>query len=103
MISDYSSAIFDFLFTKRPGFIYATDIDEYSNERGLYYSIYDTPFSVAKNNDELCSAIDSFNEEEYIIKVDSFLKEKGCIEDGNASANIIDFINDIAYNIKSNK
>ena len=103
MISDYSSAIFDFLLTKKPGFIYATDIDEYSNERGMYYSIYDTPFSVAKNNDELCSVIENFNEEEYIVKVNRFLEEKGCIEDGNASANIIDFINSIAYNIKSDK
>ena len=103
MISDYSSAIFDFLLTKKPGFIYATDIEEYSNERGMYYSVYDTPFSVAKNNDELVSAIENYNEEEYLEKVKSFLEEKGCIEDGNASTRIIEFINSIAYNIKSDK
>ena len=92
MISDYSSCIFDYLLTKRPAFIYATDIDEYDKERGFYYSIYETPFSIASNNDELCKAVEEFNEEEYEDKVEEFLKGKGSIEDGNAAGRIIEFI-----------
>ena len=95
MISDYSSCIFDYLLTKKPAFIYATDIKEYEGERGFYYSLYDTPFDVAINNDVLSKAISNFNEEKYNNKVDEFLKEKGSIENGNASTNIIDFIDSL--------
>lgn len=92
MISDYSSCIFDYLLTKKPAFIYAVDIDKYENERGFYYSLYDTPFAIAKNDDELMKNIENFKEEDYIRKVEEFLKEKGSMEDGKASERIIDFI-----------
>ena len=95
MISDYSSAIFDYLLTRKPGFIYATDIEEYEGERGLYYSIYDTPFAIAKNNEELVQAIMNFDEEKYLKKVDEFLEEKGSMEDGHSSENILEFMNTI--------
>ncbi len=92
MISDYSSCIFDYLLTKKPGFIYATDIDEYDKERGFYYSLYETPFSIATNNDELCKMVEEFNEEDYENKVEEFLEGKGSIEDGNAAGRIIEFM-----------
>ena len=92
MISDYSSCIFDYLLTFKPAFIYATDIEEYNKERGFYYSLYDTPFSIAKNNGELLDAIDKFNEEQYKTKVKEFLDEKGSVEDGKAAEKIVEFI-----------
>ena len=84
-MTDYSSWIYDFLLTKRPGFIYAQDIDKYYNERGFYFSLYDTPFSVATNNTELIENIMQFDPVVYQSNVQKFLEEKGCIEDGNAS------------------
>ncbi|MBE5934334.1 MAG: CDP-glycerol--poly(glycerophosphate) glycerophosphotransferase [Lachnospiraceae bacterium] len=95
MISDYSSCIFDYLLTKKPGFIYATDMDKYDSERGFYYSLYDTPFSICKNNEQLCDAIQLFDEDKYIAKVDRFLQEKGSIEDGNAASKLIEFIENL--------
>ena len=44
LITDYSSCIYDFMLSRKPGFIYATDADKYNNGRGLYYSLTSTPF-----------------------------------------------------------
>ncbi len=91
-ITDYSSCIFDFMLTKRPGFIYATDIEEYNNERGFYYPLEQTPFPIARNNDELIQNILNFDYENYKQKVEDFLKEKGCMEDGHASERVVELI-----------
>ena len=36
-ITDYSSWICDYLLTKKTGFIFATDMQNYNTERGFYY------------------------------------------------------------------
>ena len=78
-ITDYSSCIFDFMLTRRPGFIFATDIEMYNNERGFYYPLETTPFPIATTNEELASNILNFDEKKYKSNVEAFLKEKGCI------------------------
>ena len=80
---------------KKPAFIYATDIEEYENERGLYYSLYETPFSITKNNDELLKAIDEFDEKQYLEKVEQLLDGKGSVEEGKASEKIVEFIDSL--------
>ncbi len=91
-ITDYSSWIYDFVLTGRPGFIYATDIEKYYSERGFYYPLNSTPFPVVINNSELIKAVKDFNMESYSEKVHSFLADKGCMEDGNASIRVADKI-----------
>lgn len=90
--TDYSSWIFDYIFTGRPSFIYARDIDEYVNSRGFYYPLTETPYSIAGSTEELCCNIENFNDEEYREKCNKFLNDKGCYEDGNASTRIADYI-----------
>lgn len=92
MVTDYSSAIFDFLLTKRPGFILAEDYDAYEQIRGFYYPLTDTPFPLAKTDEELLEQIGTFDEENYRQKIDTFLKEKGSVEDGNASKRVAELI-----------
>jgi CDP-glycerol glycerophosphotransferase len=92
VITDYSSAVFDFMLSYKPAFIYAVDIEKYNNERGFYYDIHTTPFAVAVNNDELCQNISKFNYDEYKNSVKRFLKEKGSFEDGKASERVADLI-----------
>ena len=94
-ITDYSSCIFDFMLTKKPGFIYATDIEEYNTERGFYYPLEETPFPIARNNEELIQNILNFDNEKYQQKVEKFLKDKGCIEDGHASERVVELIKEI--------
>lgn len=92
LITDYSSCIYDFMLSGKPGFIYATDIKKYDNDRGLYYPLTSTPFPVAENNDEMCKNIEEFNMQPYKIAVEEFLRDKGCIEDGQASKRVVELI-----------
>ncbi len=94
-MSDYSSWVFDFLLTGRPVFLYTPDIDKYDHDRGFYYPLASTPFSISRNMRELETAMREFDEDEYRRKVNAFLTEKGCYEDGHASERIADFIADL--------
>ncbi len=88
-ITDYSSWAYDYLLTRRPLFIYATDLEEYNTERGLDYPLETTPFPIANDNSELITKIEGFDNEIYQKKIDMFLKEKGCVEDGHAAERIV--------------
>lgn len=92
VITDYSSAIFDFLLTERPAFIYAPDYGNYKQMRGLYYPLEDTPFAVAADNQKLAENIRFFDENSYKEKVRLFLQEKGSVEDGNAAKRVTELI-----------
>ena len=80
------------MLSRKPGFIYANDIEKYNNLRGFYYPLESTPFPIATNNEELIKNIKDFDEENYKNKVEIFLKEKGCIEDGHASERVAKYI-----------
>ena len=91
-ITDYSSWIYDFMLTRRPCFIYASDLKEYNEDRGFYYKLETTPFMIAENTKQLCSNIKNFDRDTYERKLDCFLDDKGCMEDGMASRRIVDFM-----------
>lgn len=95
IITDYSSCIFDFMLSYKPGFIFAADIEKYNTERGFYYPLETTPFPIATNNNELIKNIEDFDIQNYKLKVKSFLEEKGCIEDGLASKKVVDLLEQI--------
>lgn len=86
VISDYSSSLFEFAVMKRPGFIYAVDIEEYKKIRDLYFSFDEIPFSVSASDAELVQAIRSFDEEQYQKKLHEFYDERlQMVEKGEAS------------------
>lgn len=91
-ITDYSSWIYDFMLMRKPGFIFATDIEEYNTERGFYYPIESTPFPIAVDNDELIDNILKFDETSYATNLEKFLEDKGCVEDGHAAERAVDLI-----------
>ena len=95
LITDYSSCIYDFMLSRKPGFIFATDVKKYDNSRGLYYPLTSTPFPVAQNNDEMAENIKNFDNDKYLVEVDQFLKGKGCIDDGHASERVVELIKEI--------
>lgn len=83
MVSDYTSAMFDFSLLQRPCFIYATDRDEY--DRGFYLDIDLLPFPFAEAEDQLISNIDSFDYNKYYHSLNRFKSEIwGIKEDGRA-------------------
>lgn len=92
-ISDYSSTALDFSHTRRPVFLYASDIDEYTKMRGLKEMYFRLPFSLAKNNDELVLNILNYNHDEYIKRYEDFMKiEYGNIDDGYASKRFVSYL-----------
>lgn len=95
-ITDYSSWICDFLLTKRPGFLIAKDLVSYQvEERDFAYPLSELPFSLAQSDEELRKNILEFNNDHFIKDCNRFLKNKGCIEDGNASRRIVKRIKEI--------
>lgn len=85
-ITDYSSWICEFLLMRRPGFLFATDYDSFQDkQRGLYYPLETMPYPLARNNDELISAVEDFKDEGFAEACNAFLKDKGCIDDGHAA------------------
>lgn len=94
-ITDYSSWICDFVLTKKPCFLYASDLNEYKDERGFYYPFSKTPFKLAKNNDELEKIILKFDEKSYAKKTKEYLDFVGCFENGTASKKVVDKIEEI--------
>ena len=94
-ITDYSSWMCDYVLTKRPGFLYIPDYEDYIKDRGFYYPLETTPFPIAKNNNELYEKIINFDENKYLKDVRKFLTDKGCLEDGEASKRIVNKIKEI--------
>lgn len=95
MITDYSSAIFEYVQTRKPGFLFVPDRKHYNGKLGLEYPLEETPFPIAVSNEELERNIFQFDEENYRVKVARFLKEKGSIDDGYAAKRFVDFLETI--------
>lgn len=94
-ITDYSSWIYDYVLTRRPGFIYATDIERYNNNTGLYYPLEETPFPIASSEVELVERIKKFDYTLYLQRVEQFLLDKESVDDGHCVERIVDWIENI--------
>lgn len=95
LITDYSSCMWDFSLMYKPCFIYATDIDQYKQERDFYTPMSEWPFPIATNTDELINNILNFNQEEYVEKVKRHHRALGSFEDGHACERACKLIEDI--------
>ncbi|MBQ6339474.1 MAG: CDP-glycerol glycerophosphotransferase family protein [Kiritimatiellae bacterium] len=91
-ITDYSSWIFDYVVTGRPGFIFATDVERYSVATGLCYPLEETPFPVAHNAQELFANVAGFDPQDYSWRVKRFLDKMECVDDGRSAARIADWL-----------
>ncbi|KAB1438251.1 CDP-glycerol glycerophosphotransferase family protein [Candidatus Galacturonibacter soehngenii] len=95
-VTDYSSWIYDYFFTKKPGFLYVPDIEEYTKkDREFLFPIEITPFPIAKNQRELCDQIACFDEKKYDIDYQRFYQEMNCYEDGHAAERVVDKLKEI--------
>ena len=98
VITDYSSVSLDFSNTRRPVFLYASDVDEYNKMRGLKPLYFHLPFPLCHNNDELNKAIMDFDERIYKQGLDRFQKILyGSIDDGHASERFVEKLKAFMY------
>lgn len=88
LITDYSSSMWDFSFTNKPGFLFVPDLDKYQNERGFYTPIETWPFAFAKTNEELCQQIMEWTPEFQIEKNKNHHELLESFEDGHATERI---------------
>lgn len=92
-LTDYSSAVFESMMIYLPGFLYADDLEDYIADRGdLFFDMYNLPFPVALNNEELVKNIEAFDETAYRKRVVAFMEETGIFEDGRASKRVAELI-----------
>ena len=98
LVTDYSSSVWDYSFTFRPIFLYATDLDNYNAERSFFVDIHDWPFPLAQNNAELEKAIRNFDEADFRKAVTAHHKMMGSFETGNATKTVCEFIESEAGN-----
>lgn len=95
-ISDYSSLIFEFALFERPIMFYVYDLEDYIDERGLYYNFDETsPGPICRTNEEMVDYIlhidEKFNKQEVIDFKYKFMRS--C--DGHATERILDYIESI--------
>lgn len=92
-ISDYSSVVFEYSLMERPMIFFVFDMDDYIDERGLYYEFDEiTPGPLFKTNDEIIDYIQHiearFDKQEVINFKNRFM----CSCDGHSSERIAKLI-----------
>lgn len=95
LITDYSSCIFDFALTKKPGFLFAPDLENYRQNRGFYTDISEWAFAFSKNNEELCELINTYDELIAIKKCQKYLEDIGSFEKGSSLEHIEKLVNSL--------
>ena len=85
LITDYSSVMFEAGFVKKPVFLFATDIEDYKQDRNFYFDLEQLPFPLATTNKDLLKQIECFSQSEYEMSVEAFNQSLGLQETGHAS------------------
>lgn len=97
LISDYSSALEDWVLTGRPGFMFTPDFDEYLSDRHFYYPLTDRPYPLAYSSSELCSLIRSYDSDVQRTSIQLFKQRFDFSDDGMGdeaiAGVIINFLN----------
>ncbi len=92
LISDYSSAYFDYAILNRPMFCFAYDMEEYQEKRGLYMDLEKSlPCPIDYNEDSLIEHIKTFDYTDACEATKVFHKKYAPFA-GNASKAVVDKI-----------
>jgi CDP-glycerol glycerophosphotransferase len=92
LITDYSSAMWDFSLTGKPCFIYAPDAADYSLHPGFHTPMSQWPFPIAGNSAELAEQITGFDAEQYAQDVAAHHQALGSYERGMARRSVRDIL-----------
>ncbi|GHU02854.1 hypothetical protein FACS1894147_05720 [Spirochaetia bacterium] len=92
LITDYSSCMWDFALTGKPGFLYMEDILQYKEERDFYTPIESWPYPHAASYTELKKLISNYDENESLKRIKEHFKLLNSYETGTAAKQISDLI-----------
>ena len=82
LLTDYSSVMFDFMYSQKPCFLYTPDRKEY--DRGYSWDIDELPFPAFCDNADINSTVINFSDDIYQEKLNRFLCSIGSKEYGDA-------------------
>lgn len=88
LITDYSSSIWDFSFTYRPGFLYTPDLEEYESSTNFYTPISQWQYPYALTMEELCANIRNYDETVAIERIKAHHALLGSYEKGTATEQV---------------
>jgi CDP-ribitol ribitolphosphotransferase len=92
-ITDYSSVAFEFSLFERPLLFYVFDLEEYIDDRGLYYDFNEvTPGPLCKTNDEMIDYIKNLDVRFDKQEILDFKQKFMCSCDGHATERILDYV-----------
>lgn len=92
LITDYSSIYFDYLYFRKPVILFAPDLQEYEEKRGIYPKYTDTPGYFATNEDELRKGLlsmDTWADERYRAAQDQIWDEQMAYCDGHSTDKLL--------------
>ncbi|NBA11232.1 glycosyltransferase [Weissella confusa] len=94
LVTDYSSIFFDFAMTLKPIIFYMPDFNSYKKNRGTYMDVKELPGPVAQNISELLEQLKNIDnlENQFTEKKSNFVAKYGTINDGSATAKVVDAI-----------
>lgn len=91
-ITDYSSTIWDFALTKKPGFLFTPDLADYTKDRSFYTEPETWAFPLALTNRELQDNIRAFEEQQNAAKIQQHQELLGNFDMGNATEQVVNKI-----------
>jgi CDP-glycerol glycerophosphotransferase len=93
LITDYSSVMFDYAVLGRPMIYFITDMERYSESRGMYFNITESlPGPIVDSTDRLAASIQAIESDRgrFRNRYEKF-QEKFCAwEKGNAAKRVVD-------------
>jgi CDP-glycerol glycerophosphotransferase len=102
LVTDYSSAMFDFAVTGKPMLFFAYDLERYRDEvRGFYFDLEaQAPGPVLRTSDEVVAALRAGAHDAYADAYASFVRTYCPYDDGFASVRVIQRILAIAPELR---
>ena len=95
LITDYSTIIYDMAIMRKIILLYAPDLDDYKNNRGLKPIYFNLPSRINQSNDELLEYISDLDLVAYQKRLEKFVSTIRIFDDGNASKRVVDRIDTI--------
>ena len=89
MITDYSCTVYEFAVLKKPSYIYASDLEEFQQMRGLNDFYFDMPYPINQTNEALLQQLRQYTPESGLASAEAFLKRFGGVDKGNAAKQIV--------------
>ena len=100
LISDYSSLIWDYAMTTKPGFLYTPDLEEYCRVTKLHTPIEQWQYPYSLTTEELCDQIRNYDQSKGLKKINAHLDLLGCYEKGSATKEICKIIEKAVFGYK---